>query len=210
MIQKTLVVGPFQCNCMLFACEKTKEAILVDPGDEPNRILEEIGFSGFKIKYLLHTHGHLDHIAGTAKVREKVQAPVCVHKDDHFIFQQLPMQGRLFGLEYEPAPLVEHFLVDSERLRFGEMELEVLHTPGHSPGSVCFRLIDNGSETLLSGDTLFKQSVGRSDLWGGDHHTLVKSIKERLFVLDDDLQVFPGHGPSTTIGLERRTNPFLI
>lgn len=208
MIHQTLVVGPFQCNCTLLVCEKTLEAVLIDPGDEPEKILKEIGLQSAKIKFILHTHAHLDHIGATEAVRNKIEAPTCLHPDDKQLYENLPMQGKMFGLSYTRPPDIEKFIQDEEILSFGEHSLETLHTPGHSPGSVCFRLRD-GNEPLFSGDTLFQQSIGRTDLWGGNTEQLLTSIKTRLLTLKDDIQVFPGHGPSTLIGKERRYNPFL-
>ena len=149
-----------------------------------------------------------DHVAGTKGVCEKIKAPTYIHKGDLELYNSLPMQGQMFGFPLEAAPKVTKLFEEDEILSFGEYQLQVIHTPGHSPGSVSFKLL-NGPEILLSGDTLFKQSVGRSDLWGGDSRQLVKSIKDRLFVYDGDTKVFPGHGPSTLIGEEKKSNPFL-
>ncbi len=208
MIHKTLVVGPLQCNCILLGCEKTKEAVLIDPGDEPDRIQAWVEEAGLKVKYLLHTHAHFDHIGATSGLYSQWRVPPCLHAADEAIYNQLPMQGKMFGMEFAPAPAVEKRLSDEEILTFGDYKLQVLHTPGHSPGSICFKSLQ-GKEDVFSGDTLFHESVGRSDLWGGDQRTLIKSIKDRLFVLEDELEVHPGHGPSTRIGHEKRHNPFL-
>jgi hydroxyacylglutathione hydrolase len=208
MLQKTIVVGPLQCNCTLLACERTGEAVLIDPGDEPQKILKALGEPNLKIKYLLHTHAHFDHFGATAAVKAARGGIVALHKGDERLWANLRMQGQLFGFDTEdPAP-VEKYVEDGELLEFGDHKLEVIHTPGHSPGSICFKLKD-GKENVYSGDTLFWRSVGRADLWGGDAQLLVRSIKDRLFVLEDDLKVFPGHGPSTLIGEEKRENPFL-
>jgi hydroxyacylglutathione hydrolase len=193
---------------MILGCEQTKEGVLVDPGAEPEKILERVKALGLDIKYILHTHAHFDHIAGTGGIKKILKAPACLHKADLLIYNNLPMQGRLFGMEFDPAPPVEKFVEDEENIRFGNYELKTIHTPGHSPGSICFELKGGGS--LFSGDTLFAQSIGRADLWGGDHNQLIKSIKDRLLVLEDDTDVHPGHGPSTKIGIEKSTNPFLI
>jgi hydroxyacylglutathione hydrolase len=222
MIEKTMVVGPFQCNCRLLACPKTGEAVLVDPGDEPQKILREIeniktpqGLP-VQVKYLLHTHGHLDHIAGTKKVREQLSLAmpkIALHKEDQPLYMNLRMQGQLFGLQYEDPLAIDHFLEDEETFKVGELKFSILHTPGHSPGSVCIRLMENSSlnipELLLSGDTLFQGSVGRTDLWGADQDQMFESIHQRILVLDDDTRVCPGHGGDTRIGIEKRENPFL-
>lgn len=208
MIYKKLVVGPLQCNCAILACEKTKEAVIIDPGDEGARIASEVQASGFTVKALLHTHAHFDHIGGTKEVKEALSAPIWLHKADLEIYNNLPLQGRMFGFSFVAAPAVDNFLEDGQTLNFGEHSLEVIHTPGHSPGGVCFRKKD-GEEMIFSGDTLFQMSVGRSDLWGGDHEQMIHSIKDRLLVLSEDTPVHPGHGPSTMIGIEKRSNPFL-
>lgn len=208
MLHQTIVVGPFQCNCAILADPKTREAVVIDPGDEPLRIIEAIEKQNFTVKYLLHTHAHLDHIGGTAALHAKFKAPPCLHQADEFIYNQLPMQGRMFGMQLGSAPAVEKFLEDEEILEFGEHRLQVIHTPGHSPGGVCFRKL-GGEEMLFSGDTLFQRSVGRTDLWGGDYNLMIKSIKSRLMTLEGDLPVHPGHGPSTRIGEEKKENPFL-
>ena len=209
MIHKTVVVGPLQCNCAILGCERTREAVIVDPGDEAAKILAEVAALKLEVKFLLHTHAHFDHVGGTGEVRKKLTAPVCLHKGDDDLYRNLPLQGKLFGIPLMAGPPVEKYLEDGEELVFGDYKLTTLHTPGHSPGSICFQVAGNGEEWLFSGDTLFQQSVGRSDLWGGDHGTLVRSIKSRLLTLDDDTPVFPGHGPETIIGIEKRTNPFL-
>ena len=207
VIHKTIVVGPLQCNCAILICSKTLEAIVIDPGDEPEKIVRNLD-PGVKVKYLLHTHAHFDHIGGTESMKIATQGLVCLHAADEMIYKNLPMQGRMFGMTFSEAPPIEKFIIDNEELIFGDQKLEVIHTPGHSPGSVCFRLTGS-QEMLFSGDTLFRQSVGRSDLWGGDHSLLIRSIKSRLMVLEEDIRVYPGHGPATRIGEEKRKNPFL-
>ena len=211
MIHQVLPVGPLQCNCQLVACPRTKEAVLVDPGDEPEKILALVAKAGVTVKYLLHTHAHFDHCGATGAVKTATGALTCLHGEDRMLYENLPTQGRMFGMTFAPAPALDKTLADNEPVTFGDCKLEVIHTPGHSPGSVCFRFSspESDSEWLASGDTLFQGSVGRADLWGGNGRLLVSSIRERLFVLDDDLPVFPGHGADTRIGIEKRTNPFL-
>jgi glyoxylase-like metal-dependent hydrolase (beta-lactamase superfamily II) len=207
MILKTLVVGPFQCNCVVLGCEKTKEAVVVDPGDEAPRIIKAVQDHGLKVKYLLHTHAHFDHVGATAQVKKETQGKICLHQEDNFIYEQLPMQTRMFGFpSFETVP-VEKFLEHEEELSFGSEKIRVIHTPGHSPGSVSF-LLSGSQNYLLSGDTLFHRSIGRTDLWGGDTDLILTSIRERIFTLDGDLPVIPGHGPETLIGEEKRENPF--
>ena len=209
MIQKSLVVGAFQCNCTLLACEKTKEAVLIDPGDEPEKILALIAAQGIKVKYLLHTHAHLDHVAATRTLKTAGHGEICLHAGDKMIYDNLPLQGQMFGMPMPPGAPVDLWLEDEQELTFGENKLKVIHTPGHSPGGICFH-VQGGTEKeqLFSGDTLFQMSVGRTDLWGGDMDLLFKSIRQRLFTLEGEMKVHPGHGPSTTIGFEKKNNPF--
>jgi glyoxylase-like metal-dependent hydrolase (beta-lactamase superfamily II) len=227
MIDQRLIVGPFQCNCRVLVCPETGEGLVVDPGDEAPKILaavrkaETASGKPVRIKYLLHTHGHLDHIAASKEVKRELEAALggeakprlALHRADEPLYLSLKTQSRLFGLSYDDPSPIDHFLEEGEELSVGKMKLSVIHTPGHSPGSVCFRLKDDSSigakETLFSGDTLFKRSVGRTDLWGGDQEVMFKSIKDRIFALDGDTLVCPGHGPDTRVGEEKRENPFV-
>ncbi|MBU6375630.1 MAG: MBL fold metallo-hydrolase [Bdellovibrionales bacterium] len=221
-IQKNWVVGPFQCNCRLIVCEETGEAALIDPGDEAEKILRNLEgvktSSGvpLKLRYLLHTHGHLDHVGASRKVREsRGEGPkISMHRGDEPLYLQLIEQGRLFGLKYDQPLPIDEYLEDTQEIRVGRLLLSVLHTPGHSPGSVCIRMHEDSEggvlETVFSGDTLFQGSVGRTDLWGGDQDQMFKSIRQRLLVLDGDTRICPGHGPDTTVGTEKLKNPFLI
>jgi hydroxyacylglutathione hydrolase len=215
------VVGPFQCNCRLLACMRTGEAALVDPGDEAAKILKRLETvrtpqgAPIRVKYLLQTHGHLDHIGASRSVKEgRPEAPqILLHRGDEPLYLNLLEQGRIFGLSYDaPLPL-DGYLEDGQELEVGDLKLSVIHTPGHSPGSVCLRLHEDSTagtaETLYSGDTLFQGSVGRTDLWGADQDQMFSSIKTRILTLDDDTLVCPGHGPDTRVGIEKRSNPFL-
>ncbi|MBI4404848.1 MAG: MBL fold metallo-hydrolase, partial [Deltaproteobacteria bacterium] len=193
---------------VILGCKQTKEALVIDPGDEAAKILSEIDKENLKVKYIIHTHAHFDHIGGTGEIHKKLAVPTCLHKSDLPLYENLPNQGSSFGMSFDSAPPIEKFLQDEEILEFGNHKLQVLHTPGHSPGSICFKLM-GGPEYLFSGDTLFKESIGRSDFWGGDHHTLIQSIKNRLLVFSSETKVFPGHGPATEIGHEKKHNPFL-
>ncbi len=207
MIYEQLVVGPLQCNCAILACEKTKEAVIIDPGDEGPRIVSAIRARGLTPKYVLHTHAHFDHVGGSKLLKETFSVPLCLHKADEIIYQNLPLQGRMFGIPLEAGAPIDRFLEDEEEIVFGIHKLQVIHTPGHSPGGICFRIL-SGKEMLFSGDTLFQQSIGRTDLWGGNTEQLLQAVRDRLFVLEEDLPVHPGHGPSTSVGIEKRTNPF--
>ncbi len=209
IIDHTVVVGSFQCNCRILACPRSGEAVLIDPGDEPEEILRTLqglkvaSGASLSVKYLFHTHAHLDHIGGTRKVREKLtegesSPQIALHRADEPLYLQLKMQGRLFGLEYSDPLPIDHFFEDSEVLRVGVLKFSIIHTPGHSPGSICLRLHEDQAfgirESLFSGDTLFQGSVGRTDLWGGDSDQLFKSIRQRIFTLDEDTRVCPGLG----------------
>jgi glyoxylase-like metal-dependent hydrolase (beta-lactamase superfamily II) len=227
--EQNIVVGPFQCNCRLLACPKTGEAALVDPGDEPEKLIRAIEkfktASGkpVQVKYLLHTHAHLDHIGATREVRETLvqnaagqqPAPViALHREDEPLYLNLKMQGALFGFQYEDPLPIDHYLQHEETFQVGTLRFSVIHTPGHSPGSVCFRLHEDSAlgvkETLFSGDTLFQGSVGRTDLWGASSEQMFRSIRQRILTLDGDTRVCPGHGSDTSVGIEKTTNPFLI
>ncbi len=212
MIHEPLVVGPLRCNCHLLADERTREAVVIDPGDEAEEILAAIRRLRLRVVALLHTHAHFDHIGATRELREATGAPVLLHAADRELYEALPEQleafGRMFGLPAaaarEPAP-VDRFVEDGDVVRFGREELRVLHTPGHTPGSVC----DPAPGRVFTGDTLFRRSVGRTDLPGGDFELEARSILRRLYTLDPGTVVHPGHGPETRIGEERAENPFV-
>ncbi len=206
MFFETFRVGPFQCNCMILGCEETRAAVVIDPGEDAARILESLLRHQLKAVYLLHTHAHLDHIGATDLVRNKTGAITGLHEDDMPLCNNLHVQAALFGFPTPPTPPIDRFLKQGETLIFGKLRLEVLHTPGHTPGSVSFYIAGLG---LMTGDTLFSGSVGRTDLWGGSHSTLLNSISKRLLFFPDETAVYPGHGPRTTIGQERKSNPFL-
>lgn len=221
MIEKTWVVGPFQCNCRLIACDRTGEAALVDPGDDAAKILSKLEGvktttgAPLRVKYLLHTHGHLDHVGATRSVREaRAENPsILLHRGDEPLYSNLIEQGKLFGLTYEQPLPIDAYLEDEQEIHVGGIRISVLHTPGHSPGSVCLRMHeDSGAgtrESLFSGDTLFQGSVGRTDLWGANQDQMFRSIRTRILTLDGDTRVCPGHGPDSTVGIEKRQNPFL-
>jgi glyoxylase-like metal-dependent hydrolase (beta-lactamase superfamily II) len=205
MIFETLVVGPLQCNCIIVGCEQTHEALVVDPGDEVDRILGVLDYHGLKVAAILHTHAHFDHVGATKPLKDATGAPVYMHKEDLFLYQHLAEQVAMFGLKTPESTNIEHWFKEGDDVRAGTVSAQVLHTPGHSPGSVCFQL----SDKLLSGDTLFAGGIGRTDLWGGSYEQIIQSIRTKLLTLPDDTEVYPGHGPPTTIGREKQYNPFL-
>lgn len=197
---------------------------MVDPGDEAEKIIKTLSLirkqkPELEIQALFHTHAHLDHIGATREVKEallqfqkKTIPQIYLHREDEFIYQQLQMQGQMFGLNYAPPLPIDQYFEDEQQLSVGQFKFEIIHTPGHSPGGVCIRLYEDSAldaqETVFSGDTLFQGSVGRTDLWGADQDQLFKSIKERLFTLDQDTRLCPGHGPDSIVGIEKRENPF--
>jgi len=207
MIFEQLAVGPLQCNCYILGDEQTREALIIDPGEEANRILAVVTRHRLTVRALLHTHAHFDHVGATAELREATGAEVCLHRGDEPLYDNLALQAQWFGLPPPKETPVTRWCEDKEELIAGGVVASLLHTPGHTPGSVCGLV--SAAAMLFSGDTLFAGSVGRTDLWGGSHEQLMASITNRLLALPDETVVYPGHGPSTTIGRERKTNPFL-
>ncbi len=206
MILKTIEVGPFASNCYLVASEQTREAMIIDPGDEAQVILDAARELALKVKLIVITHGHVDHVSAVRQVKEATGAPVALHGDDVATMrgsgQILTM---LLGIQPEEPPPPDHLLKDGDVIELGELSFRVAHTPGHSPGGIC--LIGEG--LAFTGDTLFNYGIGRTDLPGGSYTGLMNSIHTRLLSLPDDTVVLPGHGPQTTIGDEHRLNPFL-
>jgi glyoxylase-like metal-dependent hydrolase (beta-lactamase superfamily II) len=206
MIIERLEVGVFAENCYVVGCEITSEGVVIDPGDEVARILKSIAELKLKIKYILLTHAHLDHVKEVTATQKALAVPVMMHRADQFLLDNLPAQAAAFGLTTSGIPRVDKYIEEGEQIEFGRHRFEVLHTPGHSPGSVTFA--EKG--VAFVGDLLFAGSIGRTDLPGGDYETLIRSVKSKLFPLGDDTRVYSGHGPQTTIGQEKQTNPFLI
>jgi glyoxylase-like metal-dependent hydrolase (beta-lactamase superfamily II) len=192
-------------NCFILGCESTKEAVVIDPGDDADRILMELTKSELTVKYLINTHGHFDHVSANKKMKEATGAQIAIHSDDEPMLHELSQSAQMFGLTSENSPPADILLKDGDKITFGEIILQVIHTPGHSKGGVS--LYTKGH--LFSGDTLFAGSIGRTDLAGGDYDTLISSIQKKLLIFDEDTIVYPGHGPDTTIGNEKRMNPFL-
>ena len=208
MILEQLVVSPFQSNCWIFGCGKTREGVVIDPGDECERILQSIREHGLTVKYLIHTHGHLDHVGATAAMQRETKGLTLIHEADQIMLDNLPAQAALFGGGDPEIPTVDQYIKEDDRIAFGRFVLTVLETPGHSPGGICLK-IEGNEKGVFAGDTLFQNSIGRTDLWGGSYEQLLDSIRDQLLPLDEDTPVFPGHGPQTTIGAEKRNNPFL-
>ncbi len=216
-------IGSLGCNCSLIYSETSKEALIIDPGDDANKILEIIEKKALKVRKLIHTHAHFDHIGAARLVKEKLNALILLHPDDQALYDMLPIQrqkfgGQKFGVPMDIPGKVDMYLEDQETIGFLDSEppltepqafLKTIHTPGHTQGSCCFYTEVNGKPLLFSGDTLFQESIGRTDLWGGDHLQILKSIKQKLFLLPLESQVIPGHGEHTTLWHEKRNNPFL-
>ena len=211
MLIESRAVAPFHKNGFIVSCEDTREAVLIDPGDEIADLLGIAGERQLTVRYILLTHAHMDHVSGVAAAKRATGAPIGVHRADLFLYESAVKQGALFGYALEQPPAPDFFYDPAAPLVFGNCRIHVHHTPGHSPGGVCLRPDPPGAADthLFVGDTLFAQSIGRTDLPGGDYQTLMASIRGVLFGFGDDAIVHPGHGPDTTIGDERRANPFL-
>jgi glyoxylase-like metal-dependent hydrolase (beta-lactamase superfamily II) len=234
LIHEVIPVGMLQCNCSILGDPATHEAIVVDPGDEVDRILEILRKHKLKVLAIVSTHTHIDHVGGLARLHEVTGAPVLMHKDDLELYRHLDMQAQWLGVPAPEMTNVEEFLREGDSVKWGEFEARVIHTPGHTPGSLCLYLPshkvaassssdsqaashasshakEHGSTEprLLAGDTIFAGSIGRTDLWGGSLREIMKSLRTKVLALPDETFVLPGHGPATTIGAERENNPFL-
>ena len=216
IIHEVLPVGLLQCNCSIIGDAQTREALLVDPGDEADRILEVLARHALTVRAIVSTHAHIDHVGGLRKLQQLTGAPVLMHGDDLELYRHLDMQAAFIGMRAPDAANVDNLLREGDTLRWGRFSASVLHTPGHTPGSISLYLppekgliTGQGPGKLLAGDTLFAGSIGRTDLWGGSLHQILQSIHQKLLVLPEETLVYPGHGLSTTIGEERASNPFL-
>jgi glyoxylase-like metal-dependent hydrolase (beta-lactamase superfamily II) len=210
MLRESLVVGPVDCNATVLGCPETHEALVVDPGGDAGRILALLARLNLRAVGLVHTHGHFDHIMGTRDMAAATSAPVSLHRDDLALYRHLVREARYFDLMAETPPEPSQILTGGELLRFGRYEARVLHTPGHTPGSMCLFIEKTEAQPLLlAGDTLFAGGIGRTDFPGGSFHQIIASIRDVLLKLPDETVVVPGHGPETTIGEEREHNPYV-
>jgi hydroxyacylglutathione hydrolase len=213
MILESAAVGPFFKNGYVVGCERTRQAVFIDPGDEVDQLLAFISANQLQVTHILLTHAHVDHVSGVAEAKRALGAPILLHQDDLFIYQNAVRTGMMFGLTVEEPPPVDRYYQADERIVFGDYEVRVAHTPGHCPGGVCLALSkigDAAAPHLFVGDTLFAGSIGRTDLPGGDYDTLLRAITRVLFAFPDESIVYSGHGPETTIGHEKATNPFVL
>ncbi len=203
MFIQSLTVGPIQATCFIVGDEQTKEAVVIDPGDEARRIFSGLQKHSLTLKYIINTHGHFDHVGANKALKSLTGAPILIHQGDAPMLSGLSGSARMWGMQAEDSP-PDQLIKDGDRITFGQITLQVIHTPGHSPGGISLYT----PKVVFVGDTLFAGSIGRTDFPGGDYDLLISGVRNRLFVLGDDVQVFPGHGPDTTIGYEKKYNPF--
>jgi hydroxyacylglutathione hydrolase len=211
MILEVRAVAPFYKNGFVVGCERTHEAVVIDPGDEADELLAAVRDRGVDVTHILLTHAHFDHITGVAQVKDALDVPVYLHRDDLPLYEHAAEQGKMFGFAVRQPPPIDTYY-DLSPIHFGDYEVRIHHTPGHCPGGVCLQIgkKDTPGEHLFVGDTLFAGSIGRTDLPGGNYGVLMRSITEVLLPLGDASIVHPAHGPDTTIGRERETNPFVL
>jgi glyoxylase-like metal-dependent hydrolase (beta-lactamase superfamily II) len=206
VIIKEMAVGPIMANCFIVGCDETKDAVVIDPGDDTDRILLALSDLALKVRYIINTHGHFDHVGGNRKMKAATGADILIHPLDAHMLGSLSSTAAAWGLSTDDSPPPDRTVEDGDRIDFGNLTLTVIHTPGHSPGGISLYTSGN----VFVGDTLFAGSIGRTDFPGGDYGTLISSIQRKLLVLGDDVRVFTGHGPATTIGREKQFNPFLV
>lgn len=205
MLVEVLPVGPLQVNCYIVGCPESRAAMVVDPGDEGEKILGRVKSLDLKVALVVNTHGHFDHIGGNKLLVERSGAPLLIHAADQPLLEHAPAHAAAYGLSTTPSPQPDRLLAEGDQVDCGNLQFSVLHVPGHSPGSICL----NGHGHIFVGDVLFAGSVGRTDLPGGNHEQLISGIRRKLMILPDETVVHPGHGPDTTIGEEKLYNPFV-
>jgi hydroxyacylglutathione hydrolase len=207
---ESFACGPLGCNCSIIADLEKKRALVIDPGGDLEEVRARLAKHGLEVATIVHTHTHIDHVGATAALQRATGASAQIHEADRFLYELLPVQAAMLGMPDVPEKAdIEGTLTDGLAIAIGDVEIGILHTPGHTPGSVCL-VAKRGDETqVFAGDTLFRRSIGRTDLWGGDHAAILRSIRGKLMTLPDDTIVVTGHGASTTIGEERAQNPFL-
>jgi hydroxyacylglutathione hydrolase len=212
----SIPVGMLQCNCSIIGDPVTREALVIDPGDEVSRVLELLGRHKLKVKGIVSTHAHIDHVGGLSKLHQYTGAPVMMHRDDLPLYQAMDVQAAFLGVMPPDVTEVHQLLAEGDALQWGLLEAQVIHTPGHTPGSVSLYMpqeagkITLASPQLFAGDTLFAGSIGRTDLWGGSMEAILDSLRGKLMALPEETVVHPGHGPTTSIGEEKESNPFVV
>jgi len=207
LIVETLAVGHIQCNCTILGDPVSRKAIVVDPGGDAEMLIARLVELDLQVERIIHTHAHLDHFLASGKLKEATGAKLALHRDDLFLWDMLEEQCRMFGIPFEKPPPPDQWLEHEEEIDVKGVQGKALHTPGHTPGSMCF--LFEKQKLLIAGDTLFQGSIGRTDLWGGDYQQIEKSIQEKLYTLDEETSVITGHGESTSIGYEMRSNSFV-
>jgi glyoxylase-like metal-dependent hydrolase (beta-lactamase superfamily II) len=207
---KMLTVGMFQSNCFIVSCEETNEAIIIDAGDDGERILAAVDELGVNVKMIVNTHAHIDHVAALPLVKSKLTVPVVMHKDEMPLYETLGTQAAMFGVTAPTDVKIDRFIQEGDTIEFGNLSADVIKTPGHSPGAISLVFRDENPPSIFVGDVLFQGSIGRTDLVGADHITMMGTLKDIIMKLPDEMVAYPGHGPTTTIGTEKRTNPFLL
>ena len=207
LIVETLPVGQLQCNFTILGDPVSRKAIVVDPGGDAELLIERLLELDLQVERIIHTHAHLDHFLASGKLKEATGAKLALHRDDLFLWDMLEDQCRMFGIPFEKPPPPDQWLEHEEEIEVKGVQGKALHTPGHTPGSMCF--LFEKQKLLIAGDTLFQGSIGRTDLWGGDYQKIEESIRKKLYTLDEDISVITGHGESTSIGHEMRSNSFV-
>jgi hydroxyacylglutathione hydrolase len=208
MIHEILPVGPLQCNCSIIGDESTREAIVIDPGDDIDDVLAAVSKHNLKVKQIVITHAHIDHVGGAMKLRAATGAPILLNQNDYALLKMLDVQAAWIGVATPGNVEIDHSVGQNDKVGAGSLSADIIHTPGHTEGSIS--LYFPLEKKLIAGDTLFAGSIGRTDLPGGSYKKIISSLHEKLLTLPDDTVVVPGHGPLTTIGEERRSNPFLV
>ena len=208
MIHKIIPVGPLQCNCSIIGDETTHEAMVIDPGDDIGNIVRILDENHLRVKQIVITHAHIDHVGGAMKLKAKTGAPILLNQNDYALLKMLDVQASWLGMPPPGDVAIDATLAHDQTLTSGNLSANVLHTPGHTEGSVC--LYFPAKKLLIAGDTLFARSIGRTDLPGGSFEKIIHSLKDTVLALPDETKVIPGHGPTTTIGEEREENPFLV